>query len=119
MDEISLEQKKLIQEIVENLVNGNYDAKPIVWKEGHRAEELKYAIDDYSEATGLKISTPPLEAYSMDFYVNSFTSKGKMVAMVSFPLWFGGQPSELCAEIDLERQEDGHWVSSLTDILVP
>ena len=55
----------------------------------------------------------------MDTYINSFMHKGVEVALVSFPLWFGDEPSELVAEIELERNSDGQWVSSLADILVP
>jgi hypothetical protein len=103
--------KEIIKEIVNNLINKNYDY--IIERSIEKrcnADDLKTEIDDYPG----NLTLPPNEAFdNFEFY--EIEDKDELIA--DFFLWFDNEPSDLMIQVLIYTDKINKY--SFWDILVP
>ncbi len=114
-----------VQKIVESLALRRYEELEISSPSDSPIQDLENAINSYSRAVGKTMTLPPPQVYQEPQEVLDTIDEdprgeyGPRMIFISFPLWFGGEKSDFCAEIALEEKADGQWISMLESVLVP
>ncbi len=119
--ETSKEFSSMVQDLMEHLVAGRYEKLNIFSPYSpDPAQDFKDAIDWYARTVGKTLKPPQPEAYQLlEGFMVYEGPKSKRVVFISFPLWFDDEPSDFCAQIELEELEDGRWACSVNDVLTP
>lgn len=122
MIKIPAEHIPLVKKVVEAITSGQYQDLEISNPGESSIQDLKNAVESYSKTVGKPISFPPLQEYQEPQEVVDTLDEdpqGERMIFISFPLWFGGEKSDFCAQIELEEKGDGQWISRLSDVYVP
>lgn len=115
---ISNNQANAIKKIIQDLVNENFSSQNILYRDGMNEDEIKNVIENYSNAVGLSMTLPPEDYYYKPYDIIESEDDADYL-FVTFELWFGGEVSDLCAEIDIKKLPNGETFAFLSDIRVP
>lgn len=115
---ISNNQANAIKKIIQDLVNEDFSSPGILYRDGMSEDEIKNVIKKYSNAVGLSMTLPPEHYYYKPYDIIESEDDADYL-FVTFELWFGGEVSDLCAEIDVKKLPNGEIFAFLSDIRVP
>lgn len=118
MKKLSEKESKAVKEIVSIIIKGPpYRTKQFL-REDVVEEDVQRAIEDYEKASGDSIEEAP-EKYFQSPYGLIEREENDKLTFVTYQFWSRGEPSDLCAEIQIEYDKEEKPTAFLAGVLVP